>query len=1194
MKPQILVLGAALIAAGLGAFFLLSDPGSGAQENGTTTLIVDTSGQADGAADPEGQHEPLADLGGGANAAGRQAAASLLEPAVTEASTTAAEVLRNVDTTTAQRVVVEIAWPQGTPAAGADLGAETLIAWSDEVIPAADFDWTSESFRRSRRRRSSGYAALETLKARVNDDEVRFDVVPLNERVSEVEVLFDAGAKVGRIQLASPFLYLASEAVIALEEGETSVRLEPEVGAWISGRVDAGATRIAADANGSYGRVSLRGGRMGGGRGRGGNFTDQSTELDAELRFNFYGVNPSLVLQATADVPGMAPMTGETLELAPGAKTPCLLTVLPGGTIAGRVLDPTGQAVAGAKVSASQGGGMFGRGGPTRETLSDAEGRFTLVGLGAGSYRPTSELDDWRNGRAEEPVEITGTETQSNVIVRMDPGRQVIGRVLMPNGSPAPGALVKLSQAAPKSADGDGGGMGWGRRGARPERKNTTADAQGEFRFTALATTAARLSAGLEAAEGGTAALAVALEDVQPAEAGKARPVDLRLAPTVSIRGRVVDDQGRPVKDFSVRAAREGFSSRDGAGDGVRETFADKVDGSFEMSGATPGPWQVSITAEGHESPEDQTLAVALPQKGAPLQFSLTRLGTVRGLVVDPNGTPVAGARVRRETTGFGGMRRQRGVETKADGTFEILNLTAGSQVLIASSEQWAASEATPFEVRPGTDTVSAILTLRRGGTIRGVVRDDTGRPWAGRRVSYATGGGPMGMFGGEGTSETDVNGEFVFERVAPGSWVVNASPGEREMMETMQSGDRQAAFFELMAKNLTADVDVVDGEEVTVELGALARDPVVAFGNVTHNGDMVREGTVTFALEGADLFANLKRGEIGKDGAYRIELDRPGAYVVSVERNSKRNQFLSDVASGAEQRIDLALPEGGVAGRVRNSEGEAAVGVRVTVEPRNALSFARFDPRSATTDENGDYEILELDPGTYTVRFGSRTFGRGGGGGSQNGNFGRAVIDGVAVNSSAVTAGVDVNLTGAGRITGVVLDSAGDPVSGATIFVRDRSGRPVDSISTTRTGSSGKFTYSRLSPGTYSVSARSGTAAAPDVSGVVVDEGKDSDVELTVETGSTLVITTVDDEGEAVRAQLSVTDSDGREMSGLLGAEFFRSFRTGISTTEQKVGPLTPGRYTVLATAQDGRTAKKRVTVRTKAETRVRVKFKD
>lgn len=1194
MKPQFLILGAAAIAAGLAAFFVLSgDSGSG-PSNDQAGLIIETDSEVEEAGVGE-QDESLASLTAPGSDLARTEA-EFTAPTVAAAPAKAIEVsaIRNIDPATARRVTVEILWPANVPAAEAD-GEDMLIAWADQEVAPEDFDWGSESFRRARRRRSSGYAALRTLEERASDEEVRFDVTSLKERLTTVEVLFDASAKEGRLQLASQYLYLPEAVTISLESGVTSALLEPQLGAWVTGRVDPGSETIKPDATGAYGTVALRGGTMGRGRGRRMNFVDQTAQLKADLSFDFFGVNPDLVLQIAADVPGLAPMTSEVLELSAGAKSTYDLALQKGGSLSGRVLDLGGQPVAGALVVAAKQGGMFGGGGSKREGNTDAEGRFSLLGLEAGSYRPTVTLEGWRDGRAEDSVELGVNEARSDVIITMDAGLVVVGRILLPSGAPAVGAEIRLSQ--PKPNAGGGGGMQWGRPRDDSERKEAVAGQDGTFRFSALADTTARLAASLSWSEGTDAVpttLAAALDEVEPASAKSARPVEIRLAPTVTVTGRVVDDLGAAVTSFEVRAAREGFSSRSGTGDGVRERFTDVEDGTFVMDGASPGPWRVSVTADGFESREDQTVSVALPQTGEAIEFALTRLGSVRGVVVDANGLPVPGAEVRRKTGGFGNWNRGAGVESEADGTFTLGGLAPGSQTLVASSEDWAPSEETEVEVLPGVDTEGVVLTLREGGVISGVVRDDEGNPWAGRRVTYATGGGPVAMFGGESTTDTDAGGRFRFDRVAPGKWVVNASPGEREMMTTMQSGDRQSAFFDLMAKNLTANVVVADGEEVSVDLGAEARDPVEVFGTVTRNGEAVQDGNVTFAREGEDLFSNLKRAPIGQNGEYRVELDRPGAYVLSVERGAKRNQFLMDVASGAEQRMDLALPEGGISGRVRDSNGGPAAGVRVTAESQAAFTFARFQPRSATTDEDGNYDILELDPGTYTLRFGSPGFGPGARGNSQGSTYGRAVIDKVEVSVSAVTSGVNVEIQGAGRITGIVQDLSGSPVAGATIFVRDKSGRSIDTLSTTRTGSSGRFTYDRISPGTYSVSARTDAAAAPEVTNVVVKESEDANVELDLADGSMLIITTIDDEEEPVRAQLSVLDKEGREMTGMLTVDIFRNFGSGISTTEQKVGPVTPGRYTVLATSQDGRTVKKRVTVRDKAETKVRVKFKD
>lgn len=1171
----------ALLAAGAAAFLALTgEPAANATSDDTVGI------------QREIERSPLdatPDAAGLVDVAERETSgrSEVAETSLDAAPKVIAATDSNVEPTTARKVRVQV-----LPPAGAALdGGLRIVGWSDEELQDDDVDWRSETVQRRFRRRSSGADAIRTFSEAESDDEVRWSVAEAAPG-QIIDLDFDGAAKVGRLQLDARFLYLSSAVEIDLESDPGLITLEPSVGGWIVGRISTAGVQVEPDEDGSFGSVSLMGGTMsrsrGGGRGMG--WTNRKLSLDGTLGFEFRGVPTGMNLQAIVDIPALAPFTSETVDVVAGVKTDLDLDLVPGGAIEGRVVDPAGQPVAGATVIASAGSGMMWGGSRNRrEATSAADGAFRIEGIAAGDIKVTSELEEWRDGAAEESVEVQQASTRTGVVVNMERGAVIAGRVLFPDGKPAPDAEVRLEQ--PRDGGENARRRGpWGGGPSGPERQTVTTDEQGRFRFTALRSAEGRLAASREIEEAGT--FACILGGVTPMEFGKEEPVTLRLAATLSVSGLVTDDTGQPVTEFEVRAAREGYSSNVGAGDGVRQTF-ESEDGTFELGGAGEGDWRLSIRAEGYDSPDDQTLSVVLPQTGAPLAFRLVRLGTVKGIVLDPNGAPVAGARVKRSDArrGFGGWGGDQGVETDETGAFELPELVAGTQSLVASAADWANSEVSTIEVPAGGEMEGVTLALRRGGRITGVVNDATGAPWQGRRVTFASGGGPIAMFGGEETTTTDSSGSFTFEHVTPGKWTVNASPGEEEMFESFRGGNQEQAFFDLMGQNLSEEVEVTDGEEVYVQLGAEPREPVILSGEILRAGERVEGGTITFAREGADLFAGLERGTVEEDGTYRVELDRPGAYVVSVERGPRRNQFLVDITSPGEMRRDFELPEGGVSGRVTAPEGGAAAGVRVTAEPRVGYSFARFDPRNATTGEDGRYEILDLDPGTYTLRFGDRTFGRGGSG--TNAAFGRAVVEDVKVSAKDVTSGLDVRLSGAGRVVGTVVNGDGDPVARATIFVRESSGRPIDSISTVRTDASGKYAYSRVSPGTYVVSTRTDAGASESRSGVTVQDGADTTVDLVIGDAATLVIRTVDEEDEPMRAELSVKDPDGLEVSGLVGTELFRDFSGGLSTTEQRVGPLAAGRYTILATADDGRTVKRRVTVKGTKDVNVRVKFK-
>ena len=1179
-KKPILALAAAAALAAIAAIVLLS--GGGAADDGAAFEAVTVARAASPSADrAERAPQDLADLGGG-----RESRASVeLAPEVIDLR--GSDASTNVDDDRARLVTVELQLPAGAP-----MDEELrLIGWSEVEVATEDVNWRDDGARRRFRRRSSGASALRSI-AEFSDEDSLLWSVSAAAPTGLIQLRFDAEASEGLIQLDGRFLFLAEPVKVDLAAGVDRIVVQPELGAWVTGVVQAGGAALEADEDGSFGTVSLSGGTMSRGRGRGMGWTDRRAELTGDLTFEFRGVRPDLTVTVSVDVPSLAPGRSEALDLQPGGRTDCPMTLNVGGQISGRVLDEGGAPVAGATLKASgQRGMMFGGRSPEREATSDSDGAFELRGLSAGKYSVAATLEGWRGGKTDERVEVEDGMSLTGTLVTMVRGLSITGKVVMPDGSAAAGVPVRLEQARASSGSSEGRRNPWGGRNRGPERKEVVTEMNGTFSFEALTETAARVVANAEVPgeDGNVTSLVAISEDVEP---GAAEPLELALRPTLALAGIVVDDTNEPVTEFEIRAAREGYTSRSGAGDGVRKTISAE-DGRFSVAGLSAGTWTVSIRASGYTSPEDQTRTLTVPQSGPEPRFTLERLGSVRGIVVGPSGAPIAGATVTRAQSGggFGGGwgRREEGVTTGDDGTFEVADQRPGTQSFVASSEGWAKSESASIEVVAGEVAEGLTLELRRGGRISGVVRDAEGSPWAGRRVTYAQGGGPMAMFGGAETATTDSTGSFTFETVPPGKWTVNASPGEREMFKTFEGARDESAFFELMAQNLSQEVEVEDGGQVFVELGAEPRDPVVVLGEVTRGGAAVNDGNVTFAREGGDLFANLKRADV-QAGAYRIELDRPGAYLVSVERGSRRNSFLIDVPSSGEQRVNLELPEGGITGRVTDSEGRPAAGIRVTAEPSTSFSFNRFDPRSASTDADGRYELDDLDPGTYALRVGSRGWGRGGG--STGDAYGVAVVEGVEVTATSMTGGVNVQLSSPGRVIGLVVGKDGEPLAGATVFVREASGRPVDAISTVRSGSDGRFSYSRVNPGTYVVSARGDGQASETVGGVVVSAGQDTEVRLEVDTASSLVVRTVEKDDTPVRAEVTVVDSDGREVSGLVGTELFRSFGEGVSTTEQSFGPLPPGRYTVTARAQDGRTERKRVTVKGARDTRTRLRF--
>jgi len=163
-------------------------------------------------------------------------------------------------------------------------------------------------------------------------------------------------------------------------------------------------------------------------------------------------------------------------------------------------------------------------------------------------------------------------------------------------------------------------------------------------------------------------------------------------------------------------------------------------------------------------------------------------------------------------------------------------------------------------------------------------------------------------------------------------------------------------------------------------------------------------------------------------------------------------------------------------------------------------------------------------------------------------------------------------------------------------IFVRDAAGRLLSKISSTSTDAVGRFAYDGVAPGRVTVSARGTGVAAGDSAPVTVRAGEATEVELTVEPGTVLIVTVFDGAGEPVRATLTVSDAEGRNVEGMYGELAVQELLTeGISTRTHKVGPLAAGKYVVRATARDGREAKKKpVILKGQAERKLKLRLRD
>jgi protocatechuate 3,4-dioxygenase beta subunit len=1018
------------------------------------------------------------------------------------------------------------------------------------------------------------------------------------------------------------YLFTEQPKPIAREKLAEPLVLEPALGAWLVVRC-VPPPDASADQSANGARATLFGfsaGNSGSGRARGA--VHRELDVGADAMIDLRGL-PADVHYTLSVVPErLANATRSAIALKAGEKTELDLPLKYGARVSGRVVDERRSPVAGAKIASStSGSGMFSFGSkPERSAESAADGTFELGGLNAGKQHLSATLEGWGDGDSGE-LTLKDDQHLTDVVITLPRGSSIRGTVAWPDGSPAPDAGVQAIDTSDKSP------------GARFTRKvrGAKTDASGKFAISGLgdgpflvgasarklehargdakpaATKPGDASApdaknGDDASDDDDAAVAPGAPGAKKAVLWIATQLDVRggaselalvLRAPSGLSGRVVDPTGAPVRAFQVSVTPDWQSPAFSLGRDAYEQSFTTEDGTFTVADVTDGDWRVQVKADAFTQSGEQP-SVRVPQLGDPLVIKMSVATLVNGTVFDPTGKPVRGAQVERRAEGaanrFVYSGEKTGGETDENGAFTLRSVSAGAWQLIASGDGWAKSEPTRVQVVAGQNVDGVVLRLRSGGTLTGEVWDARGSHAGGRNVQL------FSMMSGDARQSTvDEGGTFKVEHLTPGTYQVMLEPGDAEKAKLAEraGGGEEADVADLLASMKMSSCEIKDGEVTHVVLGAPPKSPVKLSGRITQAGAAVPKCTLVVMNEGGAVLQSLKFGKVDASGHYELTLDKPGDVVLVVTKDlgrSKGVEFYLSVPEVAEYAFDLELPVSAIRGTVRGPDGAPLANVSVQVmRDASGVSIMTMDgPRSEATDANGRYTFDDLAAGTYAVAAGgsSGPFG-------EDSGYGRVVRGGLQIEKDRVLDPIDLKLSGAGKINGTVRDANGDPVPAASIFVRDAQGELLSRMATCTSDETGEYTYKGLAPGSYTVSARAGARAARDSASVSVHDGETAHMDVAVEAGTILHVTAADKSDKPLKAGISVKDEHGFELAGMQTMDAMQDFLTaGVSSTEQKFGPLPAGKYVVTATTFDGKSAKKPVTLSGQAERSLAVRF--
>ncbi len=997
-------------------------------------------------------------------------------------------------------------------------------------------------------------------------------------------------ADVTWLVVSGSYLYSLEPERVDVGEASGTVELRPVLGAHVTGRLIAPSAdpevarsqvaQVAIELDWSI-NAALELGTAGA------LDLDLETESDDEGRFEFRAVpvgKPQTI--STNDSP-LARAFHEDIQPAPGDRVEVVLDLLIGGTVRGRIVDESGEPITEAEVGAA---GREILGSPTERlctTESDATGAFLLEGITPGKVWLRVEKDDYQVHLSSSFV-LADREVREHGDIELNEGLAVSGTIVFPDGRAAVGASVSVQPDLSENL----GGSPVNPRAYIGAGNGDTADEAGSFRIKAVGTGPWVVTAQLEVKDGEV--------EVAPgqwnANQGVVRAPDatlrLTLEPPMAVSGVVLDAEQRPVTTFTLLGERAG-SQWYMPPSASRENTFESEDGRFTMDGLRSGSWTFSTEAPGFARSEEITLELPSDEEITLVLYRPVRLA---GSVVDPQGRSVAGAQISKELEGTEVFEAMQGrgdwPETLSDdqGSFSLEGLAPGAGSVVAKKDGFAPSAALPYELAEGQEMVDLVLTMRRGGTITGEVYEKDGDHASGCLVILQ-----MPTLAERRFTNTGSDGEFTESGLTPGTWQVQAFPGIESLQSESGESLDQAAL--LAALKMTV-VELADEAEEHVVLGEPPADPVRVHGQVTLDGEPQRDSIISFVPGSGGGIASLKIASLDKDGRYDLQLDEPGDYLVTIQATSttgRQNsiEYRRSIPKDESHELDFGLPLARVSGRVLGPGGDPLSGARVTLTVDGGLVFGTVfggQYSELATDENGEYSIVGLRPGSYTVAAGGAPFG---GLLGQSSGLGR-VVRSIEVEEGESIGGLDFRLEEPGRVQGMVRDALGQPVAGASIFLRDGNGHLVELFSLAQTNASGTFEYPGLAPGEYTVTARSETLASATSEQVRVRSGESSQITIVVGPGTMLIVTLVDKTGANIRARVSVLDEDGHDLNGMLGlTEIMERYSGGLDSTAQRIGPLPPGSYKVRAVAEDGRSTQRPVRLKGQEERKLKLRLK-
>jgi protocatechuate 3,4-dioxygenase beta subunit len=491
---------------------------------------------------------------------------------------------------------------------------------------------------------------------------------------------------------------------------------------------------------------------------------DLTVRTNAEGKFSFRNVKPRNHYTLIAKHPDYARKEVQSVTIGQEGEfeePPIVLT--PGATLTGHVHDEQNNLIPDATLylegTQYQGSGLQA---PDRmEVKTSNEGIFTFANVQRGQRTLTVSAPGY--GRQNiNSLTFEKDETMTRDIV-LRTAEMIVGRCVGPNNQGLGGVAV--------TAVGFNASMQTG-------RGQVMSNEQGEFSFEDLSPGDYNIIATMKGYR---------LEKPQRAHTNGDR-VLLEMLKEASVCGQVIDGAtNAALTSFSVRLRLHYGEGLPSAPNDPNLQPVENPKGEFCVDGVGQAQYVVEAQAPGYAPSLSAPFTVMQGKNASGITVRMTKGGSLSGRVVDPDGKPVARARITTHDNDWTDDEFTRSlglgmptattpvdVRTDAEGRFQISNLGAATYQIIVEAQGFTNFIQHDIVVSDAGEQKLGDVKLQRGGSLRGTLYDPAGKPLASGRVSLrpAPNSGLMVWY----DVKSGADGKFFFANVQPGNYQLSGS----------------------------------------------------------------------------------------------------------------------------------------------------------------------------------------------------------------------------------------------------------------------------------------------------------------------------------------------------------------------------------------------------------------------------------